>query len=89
METVIEFLGFSLGAGLAIRAVDSLGGGLRPVIRTTMRLGMAAGEAVGGLVAKTGETVADTAADAGDAVAGENASRGGDSAARQIVIAHE
>ncbi len=38
---IIEFLGFSLGAGLAIRGVTALNDGLRPLSRGVLKTGAA------------------------------------------------
>jgi hypothetical protein len=79
METVLEFLGFSVGASLVIGVARSLSGGLRPLLRGTMKAGLAAADAI-----------SSTAAGGSRGAASATPNGGPDSnEPRQIIIAHE
>lgn len=79
MDTVLEFLGFSVGASLGIGVVRSLSGGLRPLLRGTMKAGLAAVDAVSSTAASASRGAASAVPDTG----------ADNNEPRQIIIAHE
>ncbi len=91
MDQIVGFVGFSLGAALASRVVSSFSGGLRPVVRGAMRLGITATDAMASTVARAGSAVAATAAEARNETRGQTpATRTPtDTAPRQIIIARD
>ncbi len=46
MEEIIGFLGFSLGASIAVSAVRTISGGSRPVVREVFKTGIRAWDTI-------------------------------------------
>jgi hypothetical protein len=92
MDEILGFLGFSIGAAIATQTVRSFSGGIRPIVRGAVRLGLAATDMVTSTATKATSAVAATAAEARSEMQTQpSAARTppADTAPRQIIIARE
>lgn len=63
MEEVVGILGFGLGASLGAGVVRAVGGGLRPLLRETLKAGITVGEGARSAMARAGDAVASATAE--------------------------
>jgi signal transduction histidine kinase len=85
METLLNIVGFSFGASLAIGAMRSLSHGLRPALVDGLKMTFAVRDALGGLTAEARQGLRDVRDDA----AAERQARSERARPRRIAIARD